>query len=54
MHYRCSLEMCKSSKEDGSLTTQDIVNSVPGKFAIICYSEIPINEQILKAAGIYL
>lgn len=43
--------MCKSSNEDGSLTTQDIVDSVPGKFAIICYAGIPINEQILKAAG---
>ncbi|KAF0709998.1 glyoxylate reductase/hydroxypyruvate reductase-like [Aphis craccivora] len=52
MHYRCSLEMCKSKKEDGSLTTQDIVDSVPGKFAIICsYAGIPMNEQILKAAG---
>lgn len=44
--------MCKSRKEDGSLTTQDIVDSVPGKFAIISsYPGIPINEQILKAAG---
>ncbi|CAH1736955.1 glyoxylate reductase/hydroxypyruvate reductase-like [Aphis gossypii] len=51
LRTRCSLEVCKSSKEGGSLTTQDIVNSVSGKFAILCHSGNPINEQILKAAG---
>lgn len=51
INYRCDLEVCKSSNEDGFTTTQDIVDCIPGKFAIFCFSGISINEHILKAAG---
>lgn len=51
LSIRCDLEVCKSSNEDGFTTTQDIVDCIPGKFAIFCFSGISINEHILKAAG---
>lgn len=51
LRTRCDLEVCKSSNEDGFTTMQDIVDCIPGKFAMFCFSGIPINEQILKAAG---
>ncbi|XP_015367806.1 PREDICTED: glyoxylate reductase/hydroxypyruvate reductase-like isoform X1 [Diuraphis noxia] len=51
LRTRCDVKLLKRSKKDGLITTQDIVDSVPGMFSIFCYSGIPINEQILKAAG---
>jgi len=30
---------------------QDIIDCIPGKFAMFCFSGISINEQLLKAAG---
>lgn len=51
LRTRCDVEVCKSSNKNGPVTTQDIVDCVPGKFSIFCFAGIPINEQILKAAG---
>jgi len=45
------VKVLKRSKKDGLITTLDIVDCVPGMFSIFCYSEIPINEHILKVAG---
>ncbi|VVC30905.1 D-isomer specific 2-hydroxyacid dehydrogenase, catalytic domain [Cinara cedri] len=54
LRTRFDLEVCKSSKGDGFINTQDIVDCVPGKFAIFCISSTQINEQIIKAAGLNL
>lgn len=47
------MEVCKSN-EDGSVTTQHIIDCIPGKFAIFNFPGIPMNESVLKAAGQYL
>ncbi|XP_025414561.1 glyoxylate reductase/hydroxypyruvate reductase-like isoform X2 [Sipha flava] len=49
---RFDLEVCKMSNINGkSVTTQDIIDCIPGKFALFCFSEIDVNEAVLKAAG---
>jgi len=50
--YRFDLEVCKSRNGEDSTSPEDIINCIPGKFGIFCYSTISINEQILKAAGL--
>jgi len=45
------LEVCKSNNGDFPIDEKDIVRCVPGKFAIFGHGWIPIDEQILKAAG---
>lgn len=52
INYRCDLEVCKSNDPNGSISTEDLIDCVPGKFAIFGFAGIPINEQILKAAGL--
>ncbi|XP_060873066.1 glyoxylate reductase/hydroxypyruvate reductase-like [Metopolophium dirhodum] len=51
LRTKCVVEVLKRSKNNGLITSQDIVNCVPGMFSIFCYSGVPINEQVLKAAG---
>lgn len=51
LRTRCDVEVLKCSNNNGSITSQDIINCVPGMFSIFCYAGIPINEQVLKAAG---
>ncbi|XP_026816291.1 glyoxylate reductase/hydroxypyruvate reductase-like isoform X2 [Rhopalosiphum maidis] len=52
LRTRCNVEMCKSSKKDGRIIAEDVLECVQGKFSIFCHnSRILINEQVLKAAG---
>ncbi|XP_050530985.1 glyoxylate reductase/hydroxypyruvate reductase [Daktulosphaira vitifoliae] len=43
------VELCPT--EASKPNQQDIINNIPGKFAIFCCSPIKINEDLLKAAG---
>lgn len=45
--FRFDVEICDSFQA----THKEIIEKIPGKFAVFCWTKTNVNEEVIKAAG---